>query len=128
MLRGILIMFNISHDKYFAVFPSGYRVSKVLVWLLTGLLLLYLFLVLLSVLSHDRFYLLNDNPGSVENPFYLSDNVNIPSYLSNMEYLPPGFEVGYNHGSLVASANVYSLLLLLFGLLINHLLFNRRGR
>jgi len=118
-------LFRLRHEGGFAVFPSGYRVSKVLVWVVCGLLLIYNFLVLGVLLSNERFYIVNDSPVSVENPFFMKFYKHIPSYISEMEFFPPGFVAGKNHGFLVSGAPLISILLLsLFGLL-NHLLYNK---
>lgn len=129
-------MFNyLRKIKGFKVFDNGYRVNANIVRVFSVIVMVYMLFSMYSVFTHDRFYIYNDNPGIVPNPFYVGENEFssfdnkqglIPDGITSMEFLPAGFEAGYKHSSIVSNAPVYGLLILAFGALLNHLLFNKK--
>ena len=120
-------LFNLKHKGNFVYFPSGYRVNKPLVRFVCGLLLLYCASVFHAITSHERFYLANNEPYDVQNPFFGLENKNIPSYVSDLKVLPSGFEAGYKHNLIVANANVICIIVLFLAFAFNHVVYARTG-
>lgn len=119
-------LFNIPNDKEFSyIFGGEYRINKRIIKIFTFLLMFYLVFCFFQIVTHERYYIINDNPVSIENPVYLSDNGYFPVMLRQMEFLPSGFEAGYNHAWYVASAPVIGLLILMLMFIINHFVYNK---
>lgn len=120
-------MLNLKKIGGFKVFPNGYRVSVWLVRVLCVCLVAYLVFVMSVFLSNERFFLENDSPFFVENPFFGSELKSIPFEISSMKELPPGFVAGFDAPWWAESASVIALALLLVGVFVNHFCFNKRG-
>lgn len=119
-------MIELKKIKGFKVFPNGYRVSTRLTQIFSLLVVTYMVFAMITILSNDRYYVVNDNSGDAPNPFYLSQGKHIPQYLKEMETLPPGFEAGHNHSGFIANAQIFALIILGLGAGVNHLLYNNK--
>lgn len=118
-------LFGNKFSKGFSVFKSGYRVNVLLVRLVVVALLIFNVWGVVFVLSHDRFYIVNDSYDVVENPFYLTNYPAIPDYISDMEFLPPFFEAGFKSPDFVGDIPVYSFMILFLAGVFNHFKFNK---
>lgn len=106
---------------------GDYFVGRDLVRIISGVVFVYMLFCLLTITSHPRYYVLNDNPAEAPNPFYGVNNKHLPASLTTMETLPPGYEAGYNHPWYIANAPLYALLIMGLGVVLNHFLYNRKG-
>lgn len=109
----------------FRVFPTGYRVSMWLVRIVSLLIIAYMLVVMVVFARNDCFYLANDNDFSVNNPLYGSEMACLTGGISSLEYLPPGFEAGFDAPFFVSDAPFVALFLLGLAGVLNHYLFNR---
>ena len=105
---------------------GDYFVSRDLVRIFSGIVFVYMIFAVFTISSHERYYILNDNPAAVPNPFYGADNKHIPLSVTSLETLPPGYEAGYNHPGYIASAPLFALMILGLGAALNHFLYNRK--
>ena len=103
-----------------------YRVSVLLVRVVTLFLLLINVFSVVWIMSHERFYLTNDNPVEVDNPLYnYPKEKAVPQYLRDMPSLPPYSSYGYDLPMIFQMMPFFSFMFLLGSALFNDRKFNK---
>lgn len=122
-------MFKMQKKPRVKVFKNGYKIDRYIINLCFLLIMLLFFITLIVEGAGNNVYInCPDNEPRCFNPVYGQCDNPVTEPYCDIEYLNPGDELGIKPGWLFINSVWIYAVILLSGLVINHLVYNRGRR